>query len=229
MQAFVAGATGLLGTSLIRLLRWEGHAVSALAAPGAEVASSDPAIRFFHGLPDVPGPWLRAAEQADVLFHAMPGDLGVSVIGDRGSSENWPTATFATGTLLGPGDVSGSAAGRWVQEFLRTGNIGPAIGGICVVDARDVAAAMLAAAEIRARGEFVLSGHWVEFTELLAMLEDLTGRKSRPDGRVVVRPGWPAGSARAVNELGVCFRPVEETLRDLIACYLPRRFNNLVA
>ena len=227
MRAFVTGATGLLGTNLIHMLRWEGHSVSGLVAPGTEVNGFDSSVRLVRGSLDRPSAWLQALDQSDVLFHAAPPSPGVSVVEDEG--EDWPVTNFTTGAMLGPGDLSSSAVGRWIEEFLRSGNIGPAIGGTCVVDARDVAHAMMTAADIRARGEYIVAGHWVEFTELLSMLEDLTGRKSRPDGRVIVRPGFPAGSARAVNELGVTFRPVEETLRDAIAYHLPRRFAGMVA
>lgn len=227
MRAFVTGATGLLGTSLIRLLRWESHAVSALAAPGTDVAGFDPAVQILRGSVDHPSGWLRELDRCDVLFHAAPSTPGVSVVETEG--EDWPVSSFTTGAMLGPGDLSSSAVGRWIREFLRTGNIGPAIGGTCIVDARDVALAMMAAADRRSRGEFVVAGHWVEFTELLSMLEELTGRRSRPDGRVVVRSGWPAGSARALSELGIVFRPIKETLREIVAFYRPRRFAGLVA
>lgn len=227
MRAFVTGANGLLGTSLIHLLRWEGHAVSALMSPGVEVPGIDPAVQIVRGSVDHPSGWLRELDRCDVLFHAAPPTPGVSVVENEG--EDWPVSSFTTGAMLGPGDLSRSTIGRWIQEFLRTGNIGPAVGGACVVDARDVAMGMMAAAEIRARDEFIVAGHWVEYTELLEILEDLTGRKSRPDGRVILRSGWPAGSVRAVNELGVTFRPVEETLRDTIAYYRPRRSTGMVA
>lgn len=226
MNAFVTGATGLLGRNLIQALRWEGHKVTALVPPGTADMPTDPGLQFVSGSADRPSRWISALDSADVLFHAAPPTPGVSVLtGD----DEWPVSSFTTGAVLGPGDISGSTVGRWVVEFLRTGNIGPAFGGGCIVDARDVAIAMMTAADIRARDEYVLAGHYVEYTELLRMLEDLTGRKARPHGRVLVRAGWPAGSARAVNELGVSFRPLEETLRDVIANYLPRRSAGLVA
>lgn len=227
MRAFVTGATGLLGANLIRLLRWEGHSVSALVPSGAEISGFDPGVRVVRGSLEHPTGWLKELDNAGVLFHAEPPTPGVSVV--EADEDDWPVSHFTTGAMLGPGDLTGSALGRWMSEFLRNGTIGPAIGGTCIVDARDVALAMMTAADIRARGEFIVAGQWVEFTELLGILEDLTGRKARPDGRVVVRNGWPAGSARAMNELGVTFRPVEETLRDTIAWHLPRQFAGAVA
>ena len=227
MKTFVTGAAGLLGTSLIHQLRWEGHSVTGLALPGAEIDNSDPAVRIVRGSLEHPSAWLAELDRSDVLFHAAPPSPGVSVI--DGDDDDWPISNFTTGAMLGPGDMSGSAVGRWIQEFLRTGKIGPAVGGTCIVDARDVALAMMTAAENRVRGEFSIGGHWVEFAEILMILEDLTGRKSRPEGRVIVRAGWPGGSARAVNALGVSFRPLEETLRDMIAHYAPRRSAGLVA
>jgi len=226
MNAFVTGGTGLLGRNLIHALRWEGHRVTALVPPGTAEMPSDPGVHFVSGSAERPSRWVSALDSADVLFHAAPPTPGVSVLAE---GDEWPVSSFTTGAMLGPGDISGSAVGRWICEFLRTGNIGPAFGGGCIVDARDIAIAMMAAAEIRARDEFVLAGHYVEYPELLHMLEELTGRKARPNGRVMVRAGWPAGSTRAVNELGVTFRPVEETLRDVIASYVPRRSAGLVA
>jgi nucleoside-diphosphate-sugar epimerase len=229
MKGFVTGAAGLLGVNLVRALRWEGHSVAALVPPeshGAELAGDD-GVEIVHGSAERPGRWLSSLDSADVLFHAAPPVPGVSVL--EGDEAEWPTCTFTTGAMLGPGDVTASAAGRWVCEFLRTGNVGPALGGTCVVDARDVALAMMTAADVRATGEFTVAGHYVEFVELLAILEDLTGRRARPQGRVIVRAGAPAGSARAINELGLVYRPVEETLRDVVAWYLPRRSAGLVA
>ena len=230
MNAFVTGAAGLLGGNLVRALRWEGHKVAALVPLGNSanpMLAGDSGVHLVHGSEDRPSHWLSALDSADVLFHAAPPTPGVSVL--TGNEDDWPVSSFTTGAMLGPGDIGGSAVGRWVLEFLRTGNIGPAFGGACIVDARDVALAMMAAAEIRARGEFVLAGHYVEFTDLAAMLEDLTGRKARPNGRVVVRQGWPAGSVRAINELGASFRSIEESLRDVVAWYLPRRSAGMVA
>lgn len=229
MNAFVTGAAGLLGINLVRALRWEGHPVRALVPPdwhGSELAS-DTGVELVHASQERPNGWLSSLDDTDVLFHAAPPAPGVSVL--QADTDDWPVSSFSTGAMLGPGDVTASSVGRWVCEFLRTGNVGPAFGGACVVDARDVALAMMTAAEIRAQGEFSVAGHYVEFTELLAILEDLTGHKSRPHGRVLVRAGAPAGSARAVNELGIAFRPIEETLRDVVSWYLPRRTAGLVA
>jgi nucleoside-diphosphate-sugar epimerase len=229
MKAFVTGAAGLLGVNLVRALRWEGHRVSALVPPDCHNAmlAADSDVELVHGSEEQPGKWLSSLDAADVLFHAAPPTPAVSVL--QGPEDQWPVCTFATGAMLGPGDVTASAVGRWLSEFLRTGNIGPAFGGTMVADARDVALAMMTAADVRATGELTLAGHYVEYSELLAILEDLTGRKSRPHGRVILRAGAPAGSARAINELGLVFRPVEETLRDLVAWILPRPSAGLVA
>jgi nucleoside-diphosphate-sugar epimerase len=228
MKAFVTGASGLLGSNLIRALRWEGHPVTALV-PASEPAWPDAGVRTIHGSPKRPAAWLSYLDEADVLFHAAPPTPGVSVLQPQGDEGRWAVSCFTPGVLLGPGDISGSAVGRWILEFLRTGNVGPAFGGTCVVDARDVALAMMASAEIRGEGEFMASGHYVEFAELVTMLEDLTGRNAAPHGRITVSPGWPAASTRAITELGVTFRPIDETLRDIVACYLPRRARVMVA
>jgi nucleoside-diphosphate-sugar epimerase len=229
MKAFVTGAAGLLGVSLVRALRWEGHHVSALLPPTGDAfgALFDSGVRLVRGSPVPSATWLGEVDGADCLFHAAPPSPGVAVLG--GDDEDWPVCTLTTAPMIGPGDLSASIPGRWILEFLRTGNIGPAVGGTCLVDARDVALTMISAAEVHARGEFAVAGHWVDYSDILMILEDLTGRKARPDGRVVARAGWPAGSVRAVNELNAQFRPVEETLRDTIAHHLSNRSEGRVA
>jgi hypothetical protein len=62
------------------------------------------------------------------------------------------------------------------------------------VDARDVALTMMTAAEVRARGEFALAGQWVEYSDILLMLEDLTGRKARRRGE-----SWRERGGRSVR------------------------------
>lgn len=218
MNALVTGAAGLLGTNLVRALRWDGHLVVARVSredrdrPGFD----DPGVRLLDR-------WSDELSRVDVIFHA--GEPRVSVVDPARDS----VATFSTGAMLGPGDTAGSPLGRWILEFLYTGAAGPAAGGLCLADARDIAAAMITAAESGASGDFTVAGPYVEYAEILEILEELTGRKARPNGRIELAPCRPASSRRAVAELGVTFRPVDETLRDLVLWHQSRGAAGLVA
>jgi nucleoside-diphosphate-sugar epimerase len=80
------------------------------------------------------------------------------------------------GWMWGPGDAGPTAAGQLVIDFL--GRQIPAVpdGGTSVVDARDVAAAMIAAAERGRAGErYIVAGAYCEVADILRGLEQETG------------------------------------------------------
>jgi dihydroflavonol-4-reductase len=80
------------------------------------------------------------------------------------------------GWMWGPGDAGPTAAGQLVMDFL--GRKIPAVpdGGTCVVDARDVADAMIAAAEKGRAGErYIVAGEYRDVAEMLGALEAATG------------------------------------------------------
>ncbi|MGH7893911.1 MAG: 3-beta hydroxysteroid dehydrogenase, partial [Candidatus Binatia bacterium] len=122
--------------------------------------------------------------------------------------------------------------------------------GTCIVDARDVAAAMVAAAERgRAGDRYIVGGPFHTLTEVMAGLERVSGvpapRRRIPHaavmtfawlaetaGRITGRPvlisregvrtmhaKLRATSAKAERELGATFRPLDETLRDVVGWY----------
>jgi nucleoside-diphosphate-sugar epimerase len=140
-----------------------------------------------------------------------------------------PTARFLYSAVLGPGDISGSPLGDWILSLLRTGEAGEARGGTCLVDVRDVAAAMVRAAEIEATGEFVVAGLYVEYAEIRSALESLTGRLGEPAERTDLPSVRPMSSTRALTELGVAFRPLPETLQDVLDWYRSQRAQVMVA
>jgi dihydroflavonol-4-reductase len=154
------------------------------------------------------------------------------------------------GWIWGPGDAAPTSAGQLALDFL-SGKV-PVIpdGGTCVVDARDVAQTMIAAAERGRDGEkYIVGGAYATIGEVLAGLErasDVRGpRLPLPHGlamvfatvsEVVTRlTGSPllisreavrtlhaklcVTSAKAERELGARFRPLDETLRDVVAWY----------
>src|SRR4051812_43024638 len=86
-----------------------------------------------------------SAFDADVVFDTLH---GVIYRKDR------PLARFLLGELLGPGDVSGTIIGNWLIGYVQNQHLSEGQGGACVTDARDVAVAMIAAAERGVSGEF---------------------------------------------------------------------------
>jgi nucleoside-diphosphate-sugar epimerase len=132
-----------------------------------------------------------SALEADVVFDTSH---GVVYRRDRA------LARFVFGELLGPGDVEGTAVGDWIRSYVRTGQLPDDPGGACLTDARDVALAMITAAERGVSGEFEVVGPFVTFEELRDML---TGSAQ-------------ARTSVALPELGLTFRPAEETVLDVI-------------
>jgi dihydroflavonol-4-reductase len=157
------------------------------------------------------------------------------------------------GWMFGPGDVGPTTSGQAVLDFTR-GKV-PAIlpGSFSVVDARDVAIAMLAAAERGRRGErYLAAGRHTSLADLYPVIERVTGVRG-PRFRLPLFALFVAGlgyeliarvtrrpvlislaSARVIareadrthfdhskseRELGVEFRPLEETVSDTVAWY----------
>jgi dihydroflavonol-4-reductase len=87
------------------------------------------------------------------------------------------------GWIWGPWDAAPTEAGKLVAEFLRGGIPANIDGGTMIVDARDVAAAMVAAVR-RALASpdpgtgaerFLIGGHYCTMREIMRLLEDATG------------------------------------------------------
>jgi dihydroflavonol-4-reductase len=159
--------------------------------------------------------------------------------------------TVHPGWMFGPGDAAPTSAGALVLQFLRRELPGVPDGGMNVADARDVAAAMLTAAERGPAGaHYVVGGPFVTSAEIFAALERVSGvaaPRRRIPPRLLEAVAWigeaiarlrrrPTGislqgvrmlhmkmrvsSERAVRELGVTFRPLDETLRDTVRWFV---------
>jgi nucleoside-diphosphate-sugar epimerase len=88
-------------------------------------------------------------------------------------------ALVLPGWMHGPGDQGPTSAGQMVVDFMHRRLPGIPPGGFSVVDARDVAAAMIAAAERGVRGRrYLAAGRPVEMAELLGELEKISGVKA---------------------------------------------------
>lgn len=155
------------------------------------------------------------------------------------------------GWMHGPHDLAPTSAGQTVIDFVRGKLPGVVPGSFAVVDARDVARAMLSALERGRRGErYLAAGRHMTVADFFSVLERVSGVRA-PERRVpagvlyaiaavnelVARAtGRPAllswASVRSIiseadrsrydpgkseRELGLRFRPVEQTLADEIA------------
>jgi len=90
------------------------------------------------------------------------------------------------GFMFGPGDVGPTASGQLVLDFVRRKLPGIVPGSFAVVDARDVAACMIAAADRGKSGEkYLCAGIHMTMAELLARLERSSGIKA-PTKRIPI-------------------------------------------
>ena len=80
------------------------------------------------------------------------------------------------GWIHGPGDIGPTSAGQVVLDFARRRILGIVPGTVALVDARDVADAMIAAEAHGVRGQrYLAAGHHLSMSELLGQLEHVTG------------------------------------------------------
>ncbi len=154
------------------------------------------------------------------------------------------------GWMWGPGDAAPTAAGQMALDFLARKIPGIVEGGTSLVDARDVAAAMIAASERGRSGErYIVGGRYYTVERVLRGLETVSGVRgprfklphalvmafalfqetwSRMTGKevLITREGvrtlnakLAVTSAKAERELGVSFRRLNQTLRDVVRWY----------
>jgi dihydroflavonol-4-reductase len=157
-------------------------------------------------------------------------------------------ASALPGWMWGPHDAAPTASGQLVQDALRHA-LPPAMipGGTSIADARDVATGMIRIAEAgRPRERYILSGPFVELSDIITRLSSLTGVKPPtlrlPYGGALilaaVAEAWTritrqptplsvegirmmnarlaVDSTKARHELGLTFRPWEQTLADCV-------------
>ncbi|MFN6559534.1 MAG: SDR family oxidoreductase [Nostoc sp. ChiSLP01] len=154
------------------------------------------------------------------------------------------------GWMMGPGDAAPTSAGQLVLDLLASKLPGIINGGASLTDVRDVAAAMVSAAERGKRGErYIVAGTLKTMKDIALELEAISGVKAPkmeiPDGIALsiawlletwagltggINPMPLAGvqtllekanlsSAKAIQELGVSFRPLTATLKDTVVWY----------
>jgi dihydroflavonol-4-reductase len=99
--------------------------------------------------------------------------------------------------ILGPYDFRPSYIGEALQLMQRGGLPVLTTGGYSWVDARDVAAGAIRAAEVAATGScYILSGHWLSIHEVAVRAARISGRRAP---RLVV-PLWLAGLGLPILE-----------------------------
>ena len=157
------------------------------------------------------------------------------------------------GWMVGPGDIGPTASGQLILDLMKRRLPGIPPATFSVVDARDVAEAMWAAAIKGRRGErYIAAGRHIEMSKLFALVEKLSGIPAPK--RVVPMPLLYAlasvnelwhfltrkptlislsgvrlmarsrdrthfNSSKSERELGICFRPLEQTISDTISWY----------
>lgn len=157
------------------------------------------------------------------------------------------------GFINGPGDAGPTSAGQMVLDFMQGKVPGAPALALSYVDARDVAEAVIAAAERGRRGErYLVAGRAHTMRDALTVLARVTQRRppsfTVPNGVVAalalgsemwhrisgkpVLTSWQGyrtarresanmdfDSTKAMRELGISFRPLEDTFADTVAWY----------
>ncbi|MFX3631804.1 MAG: NAD-dependent epimerase/dehydratase family protein [Candidatus Pristimantibacillus sp.] len=174
------------------------------------------------------------------------------VIGDQeidkfSQDHRTPVVTFLPAWMFGPGDSAPTGSGQLVLNFLARKLPGSFPSGIDVVDARDVAHAMMKAAESSIGNErYIIAGHYTSLEQLFAVLQKVSGVQgpskkfpipivylstwineriaalrnketdlSLEELRVMTEMKRTSG-AKAVRDLKLTCRPLEDTIRDTV-------------
>lgn len=153
-------------------------------------------------------------------------------------------ASVLPGWMWGPLDAGPTAAGQLILDFLGDKLPGIPPGGTIMVDARDVAKAMIQIAQKGRAERYIIGGRYLSLAEVVQLLSQVSGKPAPRwkipyavalmaaagaqlwsrltrtptvmsiEGIRLMNARLNASSAKAERELGVTFRPFEETLRD---------------
>lgn len=164
-------------------------------------------------------------------------------------SHDLSVVTVLPGWMFGPGDAAPTDAGRLVVDLVSESLPAVFDGGGVVADVRDVADAMIVAAERGETGErYIVGGPYTDLREIAATLSTITGCRTprhlpyravmafaalsetmarlRNRETTTTRQGVSTmgakllvDSSNAERELGATFRPLSETLRDEVAWF----------
>ncbi|MFE3839558.1 SDR family oxidoreductase [Pseudogemmobacter sonorensis] len=115
----------------------------------------------------------------------------------RGHPEMF-AAFVMPGWMHGPGDLGPTAAGQFTLDYLKRALPGIPPGTFAFVDARDVAFALVAAAEKGRRGEhYLAAGHHIAMPDLVKIYAEVTGTPA-PKRRIPVAVLWPIAALQEV-------------------------------
>ncbi len=125
-------------------------------SPGDETTSPHPLIKG--------NGYFESKAQAEEATREFVGETGADVV------------TVLPGWMFGPGDAAPTGSGQLVLDFL-AGKLPIVLdGGTSVADARDVAAAMISAAERGRAGErYIAGGKFYTVSDISRTLEDVSG------------------------------------------------------
>jgi dihydroflavonol-4-reductase len=189
-----------------------------------------------------------AAQLTNLYFKSkVDGDRRIAAFVPNG---RMTIATVLPGWMFGPGDAGPTGAGKLVLDAIAGKLPGVPPGGTSVVDARDVASAIVTMLERDVpRERFLVAGRYHTLREVLDATMAAAGKKrigvSLPPwlalGMGHVSEAWARvtrgtpmvplegvrmlledfrpSSAKAERELGATFRPLEETMRDVVSWY----------
>ena len=108
--------------------------------------------------------YFRSKVEGDKLIHAFQPASGMRVI------------EIMPGWMWGPGDAAPTGAGQLVLDFVKRKLPVVPEGGTNIVDPRDVAAAMIEAAQRGAHGaRYIVAGEYRSIEQMLGVLEKQTG------------------------------------------------------
>jgi len=205
---------------------------------------------------EVPPPGVPLCESTEFRPEALDGDYArskarASIEISKGVENGLDAVMVFPSGIIGPYDFRLSEMGHLFADFARGQLKAYVDGAYDFVDVRDVVAGLVLAAEKGRRGEgYILSGERISVKDLLLLLEQVTGVRSRARrlpmrlARLAAwfapayyrlrrtRPRFTAyslrvlasnclmSSAKAVRELGYAPRPLPETVRNTIEWFV---------
>ena len=201
--------------------------VSALFTPGGPALSPESPVAT------ADTPYARSKAEAELYARSL-------------QAEGRPVAITYPGGVWGPNDPSMTDGVASVVMFMKLGMLPATSGGFPVVDVRDVAAvhARALVAGLGPR-RYLVGGRLVPLSDLAGVLRRLTGRRiplapapapimrglglvgdalarfgiNQPithEGMVTLTVGVRADSSATERDLGIGFRPVDETVADML-------------
>lgn len=131
------------------------------------------------------GPDGRAGDESSGVNMLIDRDLYfrskvLAEAGIRSLVDTFPieVVSILPGWLFGPHDVGLTTSGRLITDYMKRRLPGFTDGGACVVDARDVALAMIQAVTRGRAGErYIVAGPYLTFEQILQALQRVTGVK----------------------------------------------------